>query len=843
MTIQTNQDLYARLWDGAEQLRGSMDASKYKDYMLGIMFYKFLSDKTLASFSEYAEIPSEEAYEQYLAADDMRVQVNAALISTLGYYVQPEDLYQTWIKKIENNTFEVQNIKDAINNFNRNIQGSSNRHDFDGLFSSMNVDSPDLGGDLNARNKNLRALIKLFADLDMAELQKTDVLGDAYEYLVGQFGMESGKKAGEFYTPRQVSEVMAQVITSTTDSIKTIYDPTVGSGSLLLTVAKHLDTENRTLLRYYGQEYNTATFNLTRMNLLLHGVQPDHMTINNGDTLREDWPEDERNPQQSKQFDAVVMNPPYSHNWSKGDDSAYEQATLTDPRYQDYGALAPKTKADFAFLLHGLYHLDNEGTMAIVLPHGVLFRGGDEAMIRQNLLKRNQIDIIIGMPSTLFTNTSIPVIVMVLKKNRSNGDKVLIIDASDGFVKDGKQNKLRERDIAKIVDTVKTRDEIPGFSHLASLDEIRENDWNLNIPRYVESITQEDVQDVDGHLKGGVPAFALENLHVINQLAKAELDASFDVIRPGYLKANIDKEVLRKSIYQAHEVIASKNAYQTSISAFVEKWFARLINLAPELSLEALKFEMSSDAQQALKIDDVVDQYAAYQVVANLWTAFLTQDTELIQKFGLIQTGQEVVTETNNKGKVIGRNGRVIPKTLVQKVLFIDELQDVTQLQQAADEADEAYNTLVEEGQSNADLEAYYEEGKVQKNNIKSDLKDYDKTSEDDVLTWLKAFTAADKLKSDANRTVKKAAEALDEMTIARYANLTEDEVKTLLLEKWFGSFEADMIKLLDNAIDSELDQLSTLIDRYSDTLQDIQAQKKALEAELQSMMAQLVEG
>lgn len=346
----------------------------------------------------------------------------------------------------------------------------------------MNVDSPDLGGDLNARNKNLRALIKLFADLDMAELQKTDVLGDAYEYLVGQFGMESGKKAGEFYTPRQVSEVMAQVITSTTDSIKTIYDPTVGSGSLLLTVAKHLDTENRTLLRYYGQEYNTATFNLTRMNLLLHGVQPDHMTINNGDTLREDWPEDERNPQQSKQFDAVVMNPPYSHNWSKGDDSAYEQATLTDPRYQDYGALAPKTKADFAFLLHGLYHLDNEGTMAIVLPHGVLFRGGDEAMIRQNLLKRNQIDIIIGMPSTLFTNTSIPVIVMVLKKNRSNGDKVLIIDASDGFVKDGKQNKLRERDIAKIVDTVKTRDEIPGFSHLASLDEIRENDWNLNIP-------------------------------------------------------------------------------------------------------------------------------------------------------------------------------------------------------------------------------------------------------------------------------------------------------------------------------------------------------------------------
>lgn len=234
MAIQTNQDLYARLWDGAEQLRGSMDASKYKDYMLGIMFYKFLSDKTLTAFAEVAEVPTAEAYEQYMsAAEDtaMLSEVNKALISSLGYYVQPEDLYQTWIKKMEgtaNSAFEVQNIKDAINNFNRNVQGSSNKSDFDGLFSSMDVDSPDLGGDLNARNKNLRSLIKLFADLDMEELQKSDVLGDAYEYLVGQFGIESGKKAGEFYTPRQVSEVMAQVITSTNQNINSIYDPTVG---------------------------------------------------------------------------------------------------------------------------------------------------------------------------------------------------------------------------------------------------------------------------------------------------------------------------------------------------------------------------------------------------------------------------------------------------------------------------------------------------------------------------------------------------------------------------------------------------------------------------------------
>lgn len=529
MSIQTKQDLYAMLWNGAEQLRGSMDASKYKDYMLGIMFYKFLSDKTLNAFKELAEVP-EEMYEKY-ASEDLYSELTAGL----GYYVRPEDLYQTWIKKIENNEFEVADVQDAFSHFERNVQDSPNRQDFEGLFSSLDVNSPDLGKDLNQKNKNLRALIKLFVDLDMNELQKTDVLGDAYEYLVGQFGMESGKKAGEFYTPRQVSEVMAQVVVNSTGTIRSIYDPTVGSGSLLLTVSKLLANEDKKLLQYFGQEYNTATYNLTRMNLLLHGVQPDHMTVNNADTLREDWPEDPKNPQQSRQFDAVVMNPPYSFNWSKGEDSAYDNASLTDPRYQDYEALAPKTKADFAFLLHGLYHLDQNGAMAIVLPHGVLFRGGDEGKIRENLIKKNQIDAIIGMPSNLFTNTGIPVIVMVLKKNRmqNNDNDVLIIDASKGFIKDGKQNKLREKDIAKIVDTIKNRQETSGYSHLATLAEIKDNEFNLNIPRYVESDDVEEVHDVEGILHGGIPKYAISQLKVLNSIANIDLWNNLEEIRPG----------------------------------------------------------------------------------------------------------------------------------------------------------------------------------------------------------------------------------------------------------------------------------------------------------------------
>lgn len=543
-----------------------MEAAKYKDYMLGIMFYKFLSDKTLATLAATADI-RDDVYATYMEYRDnpetMKIIYNG-LIRELGYYVQPDDLYQTWIRKIENNEFEVANIENAINNFQRNVQESDSRNDFDGLFSSLSVNSPDLGKDLNERNKNLRSLIKLFADMDMNALQETDVLGDAYEYLVGQFGMESGKKAGEFYTPRQVSEVMAQVVTNSTDSIKNIYDPTVGSGGLLLTVAKHLPKDDQRVLQYFGQEYNTATYNLTRMNLLLHGVQPDHMTINNGDTLRDDWPENPLKPQQSRQFDAVVMNPPYSNNWSAGDDSAYSHASLQDPRYQDYGALAPKTKADFAFLLHGLYHLDLEGAMAIVLPHGVLFRGGDEGMIRENLIKRNQIDAIIGMPSNLFTNTDIPVVVMVLKKNRVRNDvnDILFIDAAEGFVKDGKVNKLRERDIAKIVDVIKTRKEVVGFSHLASLTEIKRNEFNLNIPRYVTPIEKMDVQDVDGHLYGGIPSYALQAISVLNTLVQDEFKAAFEELRPGYFSQKISDTELRENIITAPAFQELKQTYE-----------------------------------------------------------------------------------------------------------------------------------------------------------------------------------------------------------------------------------------------------------------------------------------
>lgn len=466
----TSEEIKLRLWNGANELRGSMDASRYKDYMLGLMFYKFLSDQTLKTYANLSGVSKEsDWYQEYiLAHQEYGTELEKMIQDVLGYFVRPEHLYQTWVKDMNEGRFEVQKVTDSLSQFERSIAVANGSDDFQGLFASSTLDLTDtaLGSNLNERSKNIQALIRLFEDLDMVALQNGDVLGDAYEYLIGQFAMESGKKAGEFYTPHQVSEVMAQIV-ATNSSISSIYDPTVGSGSLLLTVKKHLSEDRQRSLNYYGQEKNTATYNLTRMNLLLHGVRPEKMSIKNGDTLSQDWPEDPERPNEGVQFDAVVMNPPYSvKNWNRSG------LKPSDPRFEIAGVLPPDSKGDFAFLLHGLYHLGTQGTMAIVLPHGVLFRGAAEGEIRKRLLEKNQIDAVIGLPSNLFTNTGIPVCIIILKKNRDLNEPVLFIDASRNFIKAGKQNALQEKDIAKIVDVYTNRTEVDGYSHLASRQEL-----------------------------------------------------------------------------------------------------------------------------------------------------------------------------------------------------------------------------------------------------------------------------------------------------------------------------------------------------------------------------------
>lgn len=479
-------ELNQRLFSAADNLRSKMDASEYKNYLLGLIFYKYLSDQLLQqvilladeSLEEYDTAEKQTAlYQELLADDDSREDLVATIIDTLGYDIEPAYLFNVLADQAKQNVFQLNDLNKSF------VQLSSKYEQFNGLFDDVDLQSKKLGSDDQQRNVTITEVIKKLNDIDVLG-HDGDVIGDAYEFLISQFASEAGKKAGEFYTPHMVSDMMAQIVTLDQREKKlfSVFDPTMGSGSLMLNVRNYLTHPDN--VKYHGQELNTTTFNLAKMNLLLHGVDSEDMNLRNGDTLNKDWPTDE-----PYTFDSVVMNPPYSAKWSADD------TFLDDSRFNRYGKLAPKSKADFAFLLHGYYHLKETGAMAIVLPHGVLFRGAAEGVIRKKLLEDGSIYAVIGMPANLFFGTSIPTTVIVLKKNRTTRD-VLFIDASSEFIKGKNQNKLSEDNIAKIISTFVDRKDVEKYAHVASFEEIKENDYNLNIPRYVDTFEEEEPVDM-----------------------------------------------------------------------------------------------------------------------------------------------------------------------------------------------------------------------------------------------------------------------------------------------------------------------------------------------------------
>ena len=850
----TSEEIKLRLWNGANELRGSMDASRYKDYMHGLMFYKFLSDQTLKTFASTAGVGNESNwYQEYiLAHQEYGTELEKMIQDVLGYFVRPEHLYQTWVKDMNEGRFEVQKVTDSLSQFERSIAVANGSDDFQGLFASSTLDLTDtaLGSNLNERSKNIQALIRLFEDLDMVALQNGDVLGDAYEYLIGQFAMESGKKAGEFYTPHQVSEVMAQIV-ATNSSISSIYDPTVGSGSLLLTVKKHLSEDKQKSLNYYGQEKNTATYNLTRMNLLLHGVRPEKMSIKNGDTLSQDWPEDPERPNEGVQFDAVVMNPPYSvKNWNRSG------LKPSDPRFEIAGVLPPDSKGDFAFLLHGLYHLVTHGTMAIVLPHGVLFRGAAEGEIRKRLLEKNQIDAVIGLPSNLFTNTGIPVCIIILKKNRDLNEPVLFIDASRNFIKAGKQNALQEKDIAKIVDVYTNRTEEDGYSHLASRQELIQNDYNMNIPRYVTALDKEIPHDVDAHLYGGIPKKNIDSLMVLNQTVKEVLDNAFSENRPGYLTLHQSIEEFSRAILSSPVVRAEYELVQSTIAAFIEEYWTKLHRLQTETNTRLLKEEMLADIKKCLSQFDQIDIYEGYQIIAEIWTKTLTHDTELIEQLGFYEAGRtrepNMVGKGKNKEEVQdGWNGVIIPNSLIASECYGDELTHIDSLKNRISEIDsevselvenakvedsEEYNALFDVLKKNEDGEALDSfEGKL----VKAALKEAEKGSTE--FGFLKQVDDLAKEKSTVAKEIKTKEQELKELVSNRIQVLTDEEVDQLLYKKWFGHVTDKALELVELPLKAEIAIIEELHNRYAETLDDMDAEIALLERELENLMKELV--
>jgi len=476
--------LESKLWSIADDLRGKMDANEYKNYILGFIFYRYLSEKLELYLDEELKndnITFVEAYED----DDYKDDLLEEGVQNLGYFIEPRYLFSSIIKKAKVGEFILGDLTDALNYISNSSIGTESQDDFSNLFEDVDLNSSKLGSSTQDKNEVISRVLLKLNDIDFKlDDNESDILGDAYEYLISQFASDAGKKAGEFYTPQEVSKVLAKIVTLGKKRIKNVYDPTCGSGSLLLRVSKECEVAD-----FYGQELNQTTYNLARMNMILHNVKYEDFDIQQGDSLE--------NPRHlDKTFEAIVANPPFSAKWSS------DKTFLDDERFSAAGKLPPKSKADYAFVEHMIYHLDENGTMGIVLPHGVLFRGAAEGKIRQYLVgEKNYLDAVIGLPANLFYGTSIPTCILIFKKCREDDDDILFIDASKDFEKVKNQNKLREDDINKIVTTYANRDEIEKYSHKATMDEIRENDFNLNIPRYVDTFEEEEPIDLDEVIK------------------------------------------------------------------------------------------------------------------------------------------------------------------------------------------------------------------------------------------------------------------------------------------------------------------------------------------------------
>ncbi len=486
MTEAQKQQLEQQLWNIANELRGKMGADEFRDYILGFIFYKYLSEKQHLCANKLLETENIKEYADITDEDDIDLIKEESLIK-LGYFLRPNELFATLTKRgnadIEGESnFILEDLQSILNAIEQSTMGTDSEDDFNQLFEDMDLDSTKLGRSVGARNTLIAKVLSHLNKIDFAlEDTESDVLGDAYEYLIAQFASGAGKKAGEFYTPQQVSKILAKIVTLDKTRIKSAYDPACGSGSLLLRIAREADVGE-----FFGQELNRTTYNLSRMNMILHDVHFSKFDIRQEDTLEHPQHLDER-------FDVVVANPPFSAKW-KGKDNPMND---TDDRFSQYGALAPTSKADFAFVQHMIHQLNDSGTMAVVLPHGVLFRGAAEGKIRQYIIQeQNYLDAVIGLPANLFYGTSIPACILIFKKCRVDDGDILFIDASAHFEKVGNQNALTDDHVAKIIETYQNRENIDKYAYVAPLSEVKENDYNLNIPRYVDTFEEEELVDL-----------------------------------------------------------------------------------------------------------------------------------------------------------------------------------------------------------------------------------------------------------------------------------------------------------------------------------------------------------
>ena len=849
------QQLAAKIWQSANKMRSKIEANEYKDYILGFIFYKFLSDK-LEKFA------LEQGLEKSNFADEL-TESNGVLVNhikrNLGYFISYEHLFSTWLA--QGSDFNIANVRTAMSAFSRNI-AENYISVFDGIFKTLESGLSKLGDTAASQTNAVKDLFVLIADIPMDGKQGYDVLGFIYEYLIGMFAANAGKKAGEFYTPHEVSLLMSEIIA---DHLKdreeiSIYDPTSGSGSLLInighSVAKHLKSADN--IKYYAQELKENTFNLTRMNLVMRGILPSNIFTRNADTLEDDWPLEG----EPLYLDAVVSNPPYSQPWNPKDKE-------NDVRYKRFG-VAPQAKADFAFLLHDLFHLKPDGIMTIVLPHGVLFRGGEEEKIRKNLIEYNHIDAIIGLPANIFFGTGIPTIIIVLRQEREHND-VLMIDASKHFIKVGKNNHLQASDIKRIVDCVTHRRELPKFSRIVPKAEIVANGYNLNIPRYVDSAEPAEQWDIFATIHGGIPKAELAQF--------ADYWAAFDGLQTALFTDNGTPYVQPKTdnLKAAMQSHASVLNYQAQFAENFADFPARLEILLIEpmetLNISQTQQQLAELIRQKMQAMPLLDFYTAYQKLDDLWradVAGIAADLEMIQTEGkqaIKQVDPFMVLKKDSKTKKEaevqdGWVGHILPFELVQAVKLPQELANLkakeTRLEEIAAEMQSILENLSEEekacpavneqgdGFINAEIpKALQQELEADGITIakKADLtKAIDKHifAEESLGAKLQAAYKLLAEEKTLKAELKTQSAELHSKTKAAIEALSDAEALDLLRQKWFVPLNAAMCRLPENMLAQFSQKLTALCDKYADTYQHISERKQESAAALAQMMDEL---
>lgn len=829
------QQLATKIWESANKMRSKIEASEYKDYILGFIFYKFLSERE----ENFLKRDGYEEEDLNTVTEDDQDVVDY-LQTRIGYFISYDNLFSTWLKM--GSDFDVSNVTDALSAFSRLISDNYKRV-FDGIFQTLESGISKLGSSSKEQSKAVRDLIYLINNIPMDGQQDYDVLGFIYEYLISNFAANAGKKAGEFYTPHEVSLLMSEIIAEHLKDRKEIkiYDPCSGSGSLLInigkSVSKYMDGQNN--IKYYAQELKQNTYNLTRMNLVMRGILPDNIKVRNGDTLEEDWPDfedsDPVGTYEPLYVDAVTSNPPYSQNWDPSDKE-------NDPRYSDYG-LAPKGKADYAFLLHDLYHIKSDGIMTIVLPHGVLFRGGEEGGIRRNLIEKNKIDAIIGLPSNIFFGTGIPTIIMVLKQKRDNTD-VLIIDASKGFVKEGKNNKLRACDIKRITDTIKSSTTIDKFSRVVSRDEIRSNDYNLNIPRYVDSSEKSESWDIYASMFGGIPNSEINELKEIWKVFPSLKNQLFKAMNEQYSSFNTNN--LKETVNNNLEVKEFINKYNQSLSGFDTTLKEMLIDNANNLNIAQTSTIISDELFNRLNPLALIDPYEAYQDFDNQWIEIST-DLEMIQTEGFDCTKmvdpKMVIKKKNNKEDEVqdGLLGHIIPFDLVQETYLKEDKQSLLSKKNRVSEIESSIEEILESLTEDEKQSDYYDEEKNKFDDklVKSALKNSDLESE--TKNKLKTYQVLVNEKKILNKEIKKENESLEINSKETIENLSDDEVNNMLVKKWIDPLMDLLQKIPMNIINELIKTLESLSKKYEVTFEDIENDINQTEKELISMIDDLV--